>query len=101
MLIFAHCSSLLKLSSHDSMYASITLETVTLGTPNNVAGFAIDAPAERSPTVSLFQNRTRLSFSDSFTWTVNLHNHYDTDTSTTQYEQMEEHSVLPAEVLSM
>jgi hypothetical protein len=33
------------------MYADITLETVTLDTPNNVAVFVTDAPAKRAPTV--------------------------------------------------
>jgi hypothetical protein len=32
------------------MYADITLETVTLNTPNNVAVFVTDAPAKGTPT---------------------------------------------------
>jgi hypothetical protein len=34
------------------MYADITLETVALDTPNNVAIFITDAPAKRAPTMS-------------------------------------------------
>jgi hypothetical protein len=33
--------------------------------------------------------------------TVTQHNHQCTDTSTTECNQMEEHSMLPTEVLSM
>jgi hypothetical protein len=35
------------------MYDSITLETVTLDTPNNVEVFVTDAPAKRAPTICL------------------------------------------------
>jgi hypothetical protein len=51
VLIFAHCSSSLLLSSHDSCYAAITLETVALDTPNNVAVFVTYAPAKPAPTI--------------------------------------------------
>jgi hypothetical protein len=33
------------------VFADITLETVALGAPNNVANFARDAPAKRTPTI--------------------------------------------------
>jgi hypothetical protein len=33
------------------MYADITLETVDLDTPNNVAVFDTDAPAKCTPTI--------------------------------------------------
>jgi hypothetical protein len=33
------------------VYADITLETVALNTPNNVADFITDAPAKRAPTI--------------------------------------------------
>jgi hypothetical protein len=33
------------------VYADITLETVALDTPNNVAVFVTDAPAKRAPTI--------------------------------------------------
>jgi hypothetical protein len=33
------------------VYADITVETVALGTPNNVAAFVTNAPAKRTPTV--------------------------------------------------
>jgi hypothetical protein len=49
MLIFAHCSSSLMLSSH-GFYADRTSETVALDTANNVAIFVTDAPAKRAPT---------------------------------------------------
>jgi hypothetical protein len=49
----------------------------------------------------LFQNRTSLQFSDSFIWTVTQYNHWCTAMSTTECKQMEERSVLPAEVLSV
>jgi hypothetical protein len=39
MLIFAHCSSSLMLSSQWFVFADITLKTVTLEAPNNVAFF--------------------------------------------------------------
>jgi hypothetical protein len=56
------------------MYANITLETVALDTPNNVAVFVTDAPAKRTPTICPLSNRTNLPFSDFFTWTVSQHN---------------------------
>jgi hypothetical protein len=37
------------------VYADITLETVALDTPNNVAVFVTDAPAKRAPTMSSFK----------------------------------------------
>jgi hypothetical protein len=55
--------------------ADITLQTVALDTPNNVAVFVTDAPAKRTQTISLFQNRTSLPLTDSFTRTVTQHNH--------------------------
>jgi hypothetical protein len=73
MLNFARCSTSLMLSSHDWCYAAITLETVALDTPNNVAVFVTDASAKRAPTI--FQNWTSLAFSDSFTPTVTQLNH--------------------------
>jgi hypothetical protein len=38
-------------SSHDWVYADITLETVALDTPNNVAVFITDAPAKHAATI--------------------------------------------------
>jgi hypothetical protein len=73
MLILAHCSSSLMLSSYDSVYADITLETVALDTPNTVAVFVTDAPARRAHEL----------------------------TRALQSTQTEEHSVLLTKVLSM
>jgi hypothetical protein len=65
------------------VYADITLETVALDTPNNVAIFVIDAPAKRGPTicplsklgkspiVQLFHTDCR-----SIQSTMHLHDHY-------------------------
>jgi imidazoleglycerol phosphate dehydratase HisB len=49
----------------------------------------------------LFHNQTGLPFSDSFTQAVTQHNHWCTDINTTEYKQMEEHLVLPTEVLPL
>jgi hypothetical protein len=44
------------------MYADVTLETVALNTPNNVAVFITDAPAKTHQPSILFQNRKSLIF---------------------------------------
>jgi hypothetical protein len=78
------------------VYACVTLETVALDTHNNV--LQLNAH-QRSV---LFHIRTSLPLSDSFTRTVSQHNHYCTDTSTTECKQTEEeHLVLPTEVISV
>jgi hypothetical protein len=83
------------------VYADITLQTVALDTPNNVAVFIPDAPANPQQRSVLFQNRTGLPFPDFVIPTVTQHNHQCTYTSTTECKQTEECSVLLAEVLSM
>jgi hypothetical protein len=74
--------------------ANITLETVALDAPNNVAGCVRDSHKR----TYLFQNRTSLQFSEPFTCILTQH----TETSTTECKQKEkEHSVLPTEFLSV
>jgi hypothetical protein len=58
VLIFAHCSSSLMLSSHDScmpfsrfVYADIILKAVAVIAPNNEAVFVTDSPAKRAPKI--------------------------------------------------
>jgi hypothetical protein len=58
------------------VYAYITLETVSLNVPNIVAVFITDAPGNAHQLSVLFQNRTSLPFSDSFTRTVTQQNHW-------------------------
>jgi hypothetical protein len=57
------------------VYAEITFETLALDTPNNVAVFVTDAPANAHQQPVLFQNWTSLPFSSSFTCIVTQHNH--------------------------
>jgi hypothetical protein len=54
------------------LYAAVTLETVALGKPNDVAVLVTDDSAKRSV---LFQHRTSLPFSDTFTRAVTQHCH--------------------------
>jgi hypothetical protein len=49
------------------------IETVALATPNNVADFVSDAPAERTPMMYSPSEWTNLPFSDSFKWAVTQH----------------------------
>jgi hypothetical protein len=51
------------------------LKTLALNTSNSVAVFVTDAQLNtRQPSI-LFQNRTSVQFSDSFTRTLTQHNH--------------------------
>jgi hypothetical protein len=57
------------------VYVDITLETVALGTPNNVAVFSQMLQLNAHQRSVLYQNWTCLPFSGSFTWTATQHNH--------------------------
>jgi hypothetical protein len=83
------------------VYADITLETVSLDTPNNVAVLSQMLQLNANQRCLLFENRTTLPFYNIFTQTVTQHNHWCTDMSTTECKQTEEHSMLPSEVLSV
>jgi hypothetical protein len=76
------------------VYADITSETVALGTLNYVTFLSEMLKLNAHQRSVLFQNRISLSFSDSFTRTVTQHNHWCTDTSTTECKQTEETSFI-------
>jgi hypothetical protein len=57
------------------MHSNITLETVALDTPNNVVMLVTDAQLNAHQQSVLFQNGTRLPFSDSYTRTVTQPKH--------------------------
>jgi hypothetical protein len=68
------------LSFHNSCYVDISLQTVALDTPNDVAVFVTDAPAKRAPTICSLSKSDR---SPIFIRTVTQHHNFCTDTSTT------------------
>jgi hypothetical protein len=57
------------------VYADITSETVALDTPNNVVGLSQMLHLNSQQRSALFQNRTGLSFADTFARTVTQHSH--------------------------
>jgi hypothetical protein len=82
------------------VYADITLESVSLDIPNNVAVSSQMLQPNAHPWSVLFQNRSGLPFSDSFTRIVTQQSHKCSDVGITDYKQTEkEHSKLPTEVL--
>jgi hypothetical protein len=57
------------------MYVDITLETVALDAPNNMADLSQMLQLNAHKRSVFFGNRTSLPFSDSFTRTVTQNNH--------------------------
>jgi hypothetical protein len=83
------------------MLTGITLETITLDAPNNVAVFITEYT--RTNDLACFKIRQVSHFPIlSHRLSVTQHNHLYTDMITTECKQIEEeHSALPTEALSV
>jgi hypothetical protein len=83
------------------MYAAnITLEIVTLDTHNNVTVFVTDAPDTCAPMIDLSFKIRQVSHFAVISHRLSLST-IIIDMSATECKQVEEHSVLPTEVLSV
>jgi hypothetical protein len=83
------------------MYANITLDTVDLDTPNKMAVLSQMFQLNAHQQSVNFQIRTSLPFSDYSTWTAIQHIYKCTDTSISECNQKEKHSVLPIQIISI
>jgi hypothetical protein len=73
LLIFTHCSSLLKLYSHDSCTLT-QLQKLSLSIHLIMRQFVTDAPPKHAPLICPLSEFCKSSFSDPFTCTVTHRN---------------------------
>jgi hypothetical protein len=84
------------------VYVEKTLETVALNKPNNMTVVSENLQLTRNNDLFSFEIGQAPNFLILLhIHTVTQHNHYCIDTSTTECKQMEEHSALQTEVLSL